>query len=348
MGCRELSRRSFYVGKFSILVGAILSEQLAGAMGTAMLGVQTIAIGAQLLGCCPVYGVIAMAVGAVCVAFATAEAQEALGYGNWLKDTVGMSDEVYNGVMIATIIAAIAINIVGVKQCFKEGTLVACLDENGEEIQKPIESIAVGTLVLAYDELTGEKAYKPVLRLSRNATKEWYHVHVNGEEIVCTGGHPFYVLNADENRDIVCYEGVKSCSKGKWIAAKDLQISDKLLLSDGTYVIIEAIDVESLETAETTYNFEVECFHTYYVSESNVLVHNMCKPESPKKLNDQYLKKNNIDAHKFKKSILGKKAKISRYDIFVDTVDDSLWLGTKLKGSMQWIETFETLSGLGG
>ena len=120
------------------------------------------------------------------------------------------------------------------------------------------------------------------------------------------------------------------------------------MLSDGTYAIIEAIDVESLETAETTYNFEVECFHTYYVSESNVLVHNMCKPESPKKLNDQYLKKNNIDAHKFKKSILGKKAKISRYDIFVDTVDDSLWLGTKLKGSMQWIETFETLSGLGG
>ena len=59
-----------------------------------MLGVQTIAIGAQLLGCCPVYGVIAMAVGAVCVAFATAEAQEALGYGTWLKDTVGMSDEV--------------------------------------------------------------------------------------------------------------------------------------------------------------------------------------------------------------------------------------------------------------
>ena len=120
------------------------------------------------------------------------------------------------------------------------------------------------------------------------------------------------------------------------------------MLSDGTYAIIEAIDVEVLKSPETTYNFEVEDFHTYYVSATNVLVHNMCKPESPKKLNDQYLKKNNIDAHEFKRSILGKKAQISRYDIFVDTVDDSLWLGTKLKGSMQWIETFETLSGLGG
>ncbi len=40
--------------------------------------------------------------------------------------------------------------------------------------------------------------------------------------------------------------------------------------------IIEAIQVEELETPETTYNFEVEDFHTYYVTESKVLVHNMC------------------------------------------------------------------------
>lgn len=56
-----------------------------------------------------------------------------------------------------------------------------------------------------------------------------------------------------------------------------MQISDKLLLSDGTYAIIEAIEVESLESPETTYNLEVEDFHAYYVSNSNVLVHNMCK-----------------------------------------------------------------------
>ncbi len=72
---------------------------------------------------------------------------------------------------------------------------MACLNENGEVVRKPIENIAVGTLVLAYDEETGEKAYKEVVRLFRNETKEWYHIHVDGEEIVCTGGHPFYVLN---------------------------------------------------------------------------------------------------------------------------------------------------------
>ena len=115
------------------------------------------------------------------------------------------------------------------------------------------------------------------MRLSRNTTKEWYHICVNGEEIVCTGGHPFYVLNAEEDRKIVRYQGVKSDKNGRWIEAKELKTSDKLLLSDGTCAIINSVAVETLENPETTYNFEVEDFHTYFVSESNVLVHNRCK-----------------------------------------------------------------------
>ena len=99
---------------------------------------------------------------------------------------------------------------------------------------------------------------KPVVRLFRNQTKEWYHVFVNGEEIVCTAEHPFYVVG-----------------KG-FVPAKCLKSSDKLLLSSGKRVIIEKIEVEKLETAETTYNFEVADFHTYYVSESEILTHNKC------------------------------------------------------------------------
>ena len=132
-------------------------------------------------------------------------------------------------------------------------------------------------IVAWYDEETGEKAYKPVVRLSRNTTKEWYHIRVNGEEIVCTGGHPFYVLNAEEDRKIVRYQGVKSDKNGRWIEAKELKKDDKLLLSDGSYGIINSVAVETLESPETTYNFEVEDFHTYFVSDSNVLVHNSCK-----------------------------------------------------------------------
>ena len=113
-------------------------------------------------------------------------------------------------------------------------------------------------MVWAYDEETGKQAYKPIVRLFRNETKEWYHVFADGEEIVCTGGHPFYVVG-----------------KG-FVEARNLKTSDKLLLSCGKEVIIENVEAEQLAEAETTYSFEVEDFHTYYVSEKAVLVHNSC------------------------------------------------------------------------
>ena len=126
------------------IVGACFSEQLAGAIGMAATGVQAIVVGLMSLTCNLAYGIIAIVVGASCVAFGTAEAQESLGYGNWIKEA-GVSEGWYNSLMVAANVAAIAVNMVGVKQCFKEGTLVACLNENGEEIRKSIESIAVGT-----------------------------------------------------------------------------------------------------------------------------------------------------------------------------------------------------------
>ena len=50
------------------------------------------------------------------------------------------------------------------------------------------------------------------------------------------------------------------------------------MLSTGEDVTIEKVEVEKLTEAETTYNFEVADFHTYYVTEKDVLVHNMCAP----------------------------------------------------------------------
>ncbi len=158
-----------------------------------------------------------------------------------------------------------------VGECFIAGTFVLT-----KEGLKPIEEIEVGDEVLAYEEETGEQAYKPVVRLFRNETKAWYHVKVNGEEIICTGGHPFYVLNAEEDRKVVEFEGVKASGTGTWICARELKVSDQVLLSDGSCGIIEEIQVEKLSAPETTYNFEVADFHTYYVSDCKVLVHNDC------------------------------------------------------------------------
>ena len=184
--------------------------------------------------------------------------------------TENFVDELVMNFAFTSVAAAVG-NLLGPKHCFAAGTLVAT-----RAGLNPIEDIEVGDEVLAYDEETGEQAYKPVVQLFRNETKEWYHVRINDEEIICTSGHPFYVLNAEANRKSVLYEGTKIDKKGKWITAKELKVSDQVLLSDGSCGIIEEIQVEKLSAPETTYNFEVADYHTYYVSESNVLVHNMC------------------------------------------------------------------------
>ena len=57
--------------------------------------------------------------------------------------------------------------------------------------------------------------------------------------------------------------------------AVSLKRADKVLLSDGEYGIIQSVKVEELSSPETTYNLEVEDFHTYYVGERSVCVHNV-------------------------------------------------------------------------
>jgi len=52
------------------------------------------------------------------------------------------------------------------------------------------------------------------------------------------------------------------------------------LLSGGEYGIIQAIEKEELSTPEETYNFEVAEYHTYYVGDNGVLVHNLCDSKS--------------------------------------------------------------------
>ena len=137
--------------------------------------------------------------------------------------------------------------------CFIAGTLV-----HTRQGVKPIEDISVGDQVLAYDEETGEQSYKKVVRLFRNTTDEWYHVAFGKEELVCTAAHPFYVVD-----------------KG-FVPACELMLGDKLVLANGSKTEVRSIAVECLPESEVTYNFEVEDFHTYYVSDSAVLVHNTC------------------------------------------------------------------------
>ena len=50
-----------------------------------------------------------------------------------------------------------------------------------------------------------------------------------------------------------------------------------LVLSNGELVTVEWVQHEILESPIKVYNFEVEDFHTYFVGECGVLVHNDCQ-----------------------------------------------------------------------
>ena len=141
----------------------------------------------------------------------------------------------------------------GTSYCFVAGTLVTT-----EDGQEPIEEIEVGDKVLSEDETTGEVAVKTVTETYINETDELIHICVNGETISATPTHPFYV------------------DKLGWTLARSLRAGDVLVLSNGELVTVEWVQHEILESPIKVYNFEVQDFHTYFVGENGVFVHNGC------------------------------------------------------------------------
>ena len=87
---------------------------------------------------------------------------------------------------------------------------------------------------------------------------ELVHIGVNGETISATPTHPFYV------------------DKLGWTLARSLRAGDVLVLSNGELVTVEWVQHEILESPIKVYNFEVEEFHTYFVGENGIFVHNGC------------------------------------------------------------------------
>ena len=186
-----------------------------------------------------------------------------IGKGNYQKYVVrgedfslgDMFSDLFRGAMdVVSIAGGAKLASEKISYCFVAGTLVTT-----EDGQKPIEEIQVGDRVLSEDETTGEVAVKTVTETYVNETDELVHIGVNGETISATPNHPFYV------------------DKLGWTLAKNLRAGDVLVLSNGELVIVEWIQHEILESPIKVYNFEVEDFHTYFVGESSVLVHNMCK-----------------------------------------------------------------------
>ena len=138
--------------------------------------------------------------------------------------------------------------------CFVAGTTVLTVAG-----LQAIEDIKVGDSVWAANPETGEFDYKNVVRTFVNEATELTHVTVDGEEIVSTPEHPYYVEE-----------------KG-WVNAGELEVGDSVTLADGSTSEVESIETEELEEPVKVYNFEVEGYHTYFVgTDVQVLVHNSC------------------------------------------------------------------------
>ena len=149
-----------------------------------------------------------------------------------------------------------AANSAGVKpSCFVAGTLVMAVVG-----MVAIEKIKSGDKVISTDPETMETSPKTVLETYIREVTTLVHLTVNGEEIITTIDHPFYVKDKD------------------FVKAGELAIGYELLNSNCNVLLVENHSVELTDEPTTVYNFQVEVFHTYHVGENGVWVHNSnCK-----------------------------------------------------------------------
>jgi hypothetical protein len=193
-----------------------------------------------------VYGAGFFAAGATIAGFRNIDQGNSFfeGFENFINENWSQSLAITAAIYIVALGAGVFVRESS-PQCFKAGTLVSTATG-----YKEIEDIEVGDKVWAYDEETGQKALKEVVRLFRNGkefvtnvtkdigegVKEWIKLGISSlknNDLNCTAGHPFYVLNAIPNRTTVLFEGKEeNRAVGSLIASKDLRIGDELLFSN--------------------------------------------------------------------------------------------------------------------
>ena len=142
--------------------------------------------------------------------------------------------------------------------CFVAGTVV--LTNVGYE---SIEKIKAGDTVYSQNAETGEKGYKKVVRTFQKEVDTLVYLKIGSKEIVTTENHPFYV------------EG-----KG-FVHAGELKEGEKVVTASGETLTVDKVNIEKTKEKTKVYNFEVEDWHTYFVSTEEILVHNDCRAPLP-------------------------------------------------------------------
>lgn len=130
---------------------------------------------------------------------------------------------------------------------------------------RPIEHIAVGDMVLSQDTATGELAFRPVMETTIRPPSKMVRIDAGGSPIDATLGHRFWING-----------------KG-WEMAKFLAPDAALQSAAGSATVNSVEPLPPEEEAEA-YNLVVHDFHTYFVGDAKLLVHdNSCpKPTASK------------------------------------------------------------------
>lgn len=136
--------------------------------------------------------------------------------------------------------------------CFAAGTPV--WTQSGP---KPIEQIEAGELVLSQKPVTGQLDYRPVLETTVRQPSPVSHITIDDETITATLGHRFWVTGHG------------------WRMAKFLKPGYLLYSTQGS---TELLSIEEGTDTEA-FNLVVDDFHTYFVGNHQLLVHDNELPE---------------------------------------------------------------------
>ena len=136
--------------------------------------------------------------------------------------------------------------------CFTAGTPI--WTQGGP---KPIEHVEVGDFVLSQDPVSGRLDYRPVIETTVRPPSPVNHIGIEGETITATLGHRFWVTGHG------------------WRMAKFLKPGYLLYSTQGS---TELISIEEGTDTEA-FNLVVDDFHTYFVGNHQLLVHDNELPE---------------------------------------------------------------------
>lgn len=172
-----------------------------------------------------------------------------------LNNKMHQSDVYNNFQMGVSLLSAFSGAAADNMACFIAGTLV--LTTAG---LLAIEKLNPGDKVISTDPDTLETSEKTVLETYIRKVDRLVHLVINGEEIVTTDNHPFYVQDRG------------------FIEAGRLLVDDKLVSVNGDDLFVEYVKTEELDTLIDVHNFQVEDFHTYFVGNLLAWVHNKTCP----------------------------------------------------------------------